>query len=144
MRRYYEFAIAVTLIAVVSLFLLASLDSVRSDMEEALVQSEAASMRLELAEAVVHRVASSGSLPQSNNPVDWVASKPASYRGAFDTAPDERSIWFFDRQAGELISRWFARTLSPGARRWRWQACHFRCFLAASGSRARINVEVEG
>ncbi|MCH2220396.1 MAG: hypothetical protein MK097_08760, partial [Dechloromonas sp.] len=77
MRRYYEFAIAITLIAAASLFLLASLDSVRSDMEEALVQSEAASMRLELAEAVVHRVTSSSGLPQSNNPVDWVASKPA-------------------------------------------------------------------
>lgn len=62
-------------------------------------------MRLELAEAVVHRVASSGDLPQSNNPVDWVASKPANYRGAFDAAPDEQSIWYFDRQAGELIYR---------------------------------------
>lgn len=105
MRRYYEFAIAIALIGLVSLFLLASLDSVRSDMEEALVQSEVASMRLELAEAVVHRVASSGDLPQSNNPVDWVASKPANYRGVFDAAPDERSIWYFDRQAGELIYR---------------------------------------
>lgn len=112
MRRYYEFAIAIILIGGMSLFLLASLDSVRSDMEEALVQSEAASMRLELAEAVVHRVASSGGLPQSDNPVDWVASKPASYRGAFDTTPDERSIWYFDRQAGELVYRFHDGSLA--------------------------------
>lgn len=105
MRRYYEFAIAITLIGAVSLFLLASLDAVRNDMEEALVQSEVASMRLELAEAVVHRVASGGGLPQSNNPVDWVASKPASYRGALDAPPEERSVWYYDRQAGELIYR---------------------------------------
>lgn len=105
MRRYYEFAIAITLIGVVSLFLLASLNAARSDMEDALVQSQAATMRLELAEAVVHRVASGGSLPPGNNPVDWVVSKPANYRGAFDTPPDERSIWYFDRQAGELVYR---------------------------------------
>lgn len=105
MRRYYEFAIAIALIGVVSLFLLASLDSVRSDMEEALVQSEAASMRLELAEAVVHRMASSGGLPQSDNPVDWVASKPANYRGALDAPPEERSVWYFDCHAGELVYR---------------------------------------
>jgi hypothetical protein len=105
MRRYYEFAIAITLIGVVSFFLLASLDSVRSNMEEALVQSEAASMRLELAEAVVHRAVSNGSFSPGNNPVDWVANKPANYRGAFDAPPDERSIWYFDRQAGELVYR---------------------------------------
>jgi len=105
MRRYYEFAIAITMIGVVSLFLLASLNAARSDMEEALVQSQAASMRLELAEAVVHRVAANGNLPLSDNPVDWVASKPASYLGAFDTPPDEHSIWYFDRQVGELVYR---------------------------------------
>lgn len=107
MRRYYEFAIAITLIGLVSLFLLASLNAARSDMEEALVQSEAASMRLELAEAVVHRLASNGNLPSSDNPVDWVASKPANYRGAFDTVPEERSVWYFDRQTGELVYQFY-------------------------------------
>lgn len=103
MRRYYEFAVAITLIGAVSLFLLGALEAARNDMEEALVQSEAATIRLELAEAVVHHLTSGAGLPSSDNPVDWVGSRPARYRGAFDTAPEERSVWYFDRQAGELV-----------------------------------------
>jgi hypothetical protein len=105
MRRYFEFAIAIALIGTLSLFLLGALDSVRSDMEEAIVQSEAASLRLELAEAVVHREASGGSLPTSANPLDWVANKPGNYLGAFDVPPDASSVWYFDRQASELAYR---------------------------------------
>ncbi|MCG2576761.1 hypothetical protein LZ012_07110 [Dechloromonas sp. XY25] len=103
MRRYYEFAIVVTLIGALALLLLGALDSVRDDMEEAIVQSEAANLRLGLVEVLTHRAAFGGNLPQSNNPVDWVASKPTNYLGEFDTVPDARSAWYFDRQTGELV-----------------------------------------
>ncbi len=105
MRRYYEFAIAITLIGAMSLLLLRALDSARDDMEEAIVQSEAANLRLGLVEALVHREAFGGNLPQSKNPVDWVANKPANYLGEFDVVPDARSSWYFDRRTGELAYR---------------------------------------
>lgn len=105
MRRYYEFAIVVTLIGALALMLLRALDTVRNDMEEAIVQSEGAALRLGLVEVLTHREAFGGTLPQSNNPVDWVASKPGNYRGEFDVPPEELSIWYYDRLSGELRYR---------------------------------------
>ncbi len=105
MRRYYEFAIVVVLIGVISLALMRSLESASLSFEEALVQSTAASMRMELIEVVTHREAFGGELPRSNNPVDWVSVRPANYQGAFDTAPAGRSIWYFDRPSNELVFR---------------------------------------
>ncbi|MDE2441300.1 MAG: hypothetical protein KGP14_09770 [Betaproteobacteria bacterium] len=105
MRRYYEFAIVVTLIGTLALVLLGALNAVRDDMDEAIVQSEAANLRLGLAEVLTHREAFGGNLPQSSNPMDWVATKPDNYLGAFDVPPDTRSVWYFDRPAGELVYR---------------------------------------
>jgi hypothetical protein len=42
-------------------------------------------------------------LPESNNPVDWVAVRPASYVGELDAMPGGTSVWYFDRQAKELV-----------------------------------------
>ncbi len=105
MRRYYEFAVAVILIGVLALFLLRSLAEASLAMEEATVQSVVAAMRLELIEMVAHREMAGGVLPSSRNPVDWVSVKPAAYLGERDTVPVEKSVWYFDTQAGELVYR---------------------------------------
>lgn len=105
MRRYYEFAVAVIVLGILALFLMQALGRARSDMAEAGVQVEAAVIRTELLEVLAHREMYGGDLPKSDNPVDWVASKPRNYRGAFDQAPVERAVWYFDRQAGELVYR---------------------------------------
>jgi hypothetical protein len=103
MRRYYEFAVAIVLISVFALFMMRALERTRVDMEEAMVQTDVAALRLELMEVVVHRETSGGVLPGSNNPVDWVAVRPAGYVGELDGVPESKSVWYFDRQAKELV-----------------------------------------
>lgn len=105
MRRYYEFAVAVILIGILALMLMRSLGEARLAMEEATVQSVAAAMRIELLEAVVHRETTGAPLPASANPVDWVSARPAAYLGERDAAPEQTSVWYFDRSACELVYR---------------------------------------
>jgi hypothetical protein len=58
-----------------------------------------------LMEVVAHRETFGGSLPKSENPVDWIATRPANYVGELDGVPDGKSVWYFDRQARELVYR---------------------------------------
>lgn len=103
MRRYYEFAVVVVLISVLALLLMRALEHARGDMEETIVQSEAAALRVGLIEVVAHRETFGGELPKSRNPVDWVSTPPANYVGELDGMPDGKSVWYFDRRAGELV-----------------------------------------
>lgn len=105
MRRYYEFAVAVVLISVLALVLMKALGRTSNEMEEAGVQAEVAAIRIGLMEVVAHRETFGGSLPKSDNPLDWVASRPANYVGEVDGVPDAEAIWYFDRRARELVYR---------------------------------------
>lgn len=105
MRRYYEFAFVVILTGVLSLFLMRSLEATRVEMEEAVVQSEAAAIRIGLVEVVAHREVFGGELPKSRNPLDWVSTRPANYVGELDSVPESKSVWYFDRHAEELVFR---------------------------------------
>lgn len=70
-----------------------------------MVQAEAAAIRAQLLEVLAHREGFGGTLPSSDNPLDWVATVPRNYRGALDRAPAEEGVWYFDTGAGELIYR---------------------------------------
>lgn len=105
MRRYYEFALAVVLLSILALVLMRQLDQVRDQMEDAGMQMEAAAIRAQLLEAVVHRETFGGVLPQSDNPVDWLPAPPRDYRGALDAAPQQASVWYFDRREKVLVYR---------------------------------------
>ncbi|PKO36293.1 MAG: hypothetical protein CVU33_19140 [Betaproteobacteria bacterium HGW-Betaproteobacteria-6] len=105
MRRYYEFAVVVVIISVLALVLLKALGRTGNEMEEANVQSEVSAIRIGLMEVVAHRETFGGSLPKSDNPLDWVASRPANYVGEVDGVPDSEAVWYFDRSARELIYR---------------------------------------
>ncbi|PKO41506.1 MAG: hypothetical protein CVU31_15535 [Betaproteobacteria bacterium HGW-Betaproteobacteria-4] len=105
MRRYYEFALAVVLISVLALVLLKALGRTSNEMEEAGLQSEVSAIRIGLMEVVAHRETFGGSLPKSDNPLDWVASRPANYLGEVDGVPDSEVVWYFDRRAKELVYR---------------------------------------
>lgn len=105
MRRYYEFAIAVILIGILSLLLLQALGRTGNEMEEAGVQADAAAIRMGLIEVVAHRETFGGNLPKSDNPLDWVATRPERYLGEVDGMPDSTSVWYFDRGAKELVYR---------------------------------------
>jgi len=105
MRLYYEFAVAVVLISTLALLLLQALGGVANDMEEAGVQADAAAIRMGLIEVVAHRETFGGNLPKSDNPLDWVATRPEKYLGEVDGMPDSTSVWYFDRKAKELVYR---------------------------------------
>lgn len=103
MRRYYEFALVVILVSVLALVLLRSLGIAQKDMEEAGVQAEAASIRTQMLEAVAHRETFGGSLPKSDNPMDWIDARPYNYIGERDGTPKESGVWFFDKN-GKVLS----------------------------------------
>ncbi|HEX6736132.1 MAG TPA: hypothetical protein VF096_15095 [Azonexus sp.] len=126
MRRYFEFAVVVLLLSVLALVLLRAIGQVRRDLEEAQMQAEAAAIRAELLEVLVHRETFGGSLPSGDNPLDWVPGRPRNYLGARDGMPAQTSVWYFDRGAGELIYRF-----DDGHR------ARFRLSRAAGGSQAR-------
>lgn len=105
MRRYYEFAVAVALISLLALVLLKALGRTSNEMEEAGVQSEVSAIRIGLMEVVAHRETFGGSLPKSDNPLDWVATRPANYVGEVDGVPDSKAVWYFDQRARELVYR---------------------------------------
>ncbi|MDP3539908.1 MAG: hypothetical protein Q8S26_14535 [Azonexus sp.] len=105
MRRYYEFAVVIILLSILAVFLMQALGRARSDMEEAGVQAEVAAIRTELLEVLVHRETFGGSLPKTDNPIDWVSSRPRNYLGVLDKAPDAKAVWYFNGQANELIYR---------------------------------------
>lgn len=105
MRRYYEFAVVVVLLSALGMVLINKLEKARDDMEEAAVQAEFIAMRAQLLEAVAHRETFGGTLPASDNPADWLPTPLRDYRGAFDAAPVEGSIWYFDRREQALVYR---------------------------------------
>lgn len=105
MRRYYEFFIVVILIGILALVLLQALWRTGNQMEEADVQADAAAIRVDLIEVVAHREVFGGELPKSDNPLDWVANRPVKYLGEVEGMPDSTSVWYFDRQAKELVYR---------------------------------------
>ena len=105
LRRLYELAVVVLVVAVLAWLLMRALDRAREEVEEATVQSEAAALRVELLDAQAHRAAFGGALPNGDNPLRWVGRQPAAYLGELDAAPAARGVWYFDRARGELVYR---------------------------------------
>src|SRR5574343_262847 len=103
MRRYLEFALLAVMIGGLSLFLLRALESARADVEEAVVQADAAAIRISLMEIATRRALLGGNYPDSDNPMNWLGSPVGHYAGAFDARPAGRSLWYFDNRQRELI-----------------------------------------
>ena len=103
MRRYLEFALLAVMIGGLSLYLLRALESARADVEEAVVQADAAAIRISLMEIATRRAMLGGNYPDSDNPMNWLGSPVGHYAGAFDARPAGRSLWYFDTRQRELI-----------------------------------------
>lgn len=128
-RRKLEFAVAVAIVAILAAFLLPALERTRVEIEEAMVQSEAAAIRVELLDRLAHRESAGGALPDSANPIQWIGRAPEDYLGELDSAPGARGVWYFDRRAGELVYRY---RVSGEAR--------FRLMRGAGGAAARARL----
>lgn len=103
MRRYFEFALVVLLVAVLAVIVMRALGRAQRDMEEAGVQAEVASIRTQLLETVAHRETFGGRLPISDNPLDWVGSKPLNYVGESSEVPPQKGVWYFDKNNKMLV-----------------------------------------
>ena len=106
--RKFEFSVLVVIIAILALVLMAALERARDDFEEAAVQMEAATIRVELLDWLAHHEAVGGKLPASRNPIRWIGRVPENYLGELDVAPKERAVWYFDTAQQELVYRFRA------------------------------------
>lgn len=103
--RKFEFAVLVAIIGMLAAVLIVALERARQDFEAVAVRTEAAAIRVELLDRLAHREIVGGKLPESNNPILWIARQPDGYRGELDAEPKERGIWYFDRSREELVYR---------------------------------------
>ena len=103
--RKYEFAVLVVIIGILALVVMGALERVRDEIEEASVQTEAAAIRIELLDWLAHREAVGGKLPESRNPVRWVARQPEAYLGELEEAPSDRGVWYYDLKQQMLVYR---------------------------------------
>ncbi len=104
-RRKYELAVVAVILSVLAVYLLSALARARVEIEEAMLQTEVAAIRIELFDRIAHRESVGGQLPQSANPLQWIGRVPDGYLGELDSAPVERGVWYFDRKDGELVYR---------------------------------------
>jgi hypothetical protein len=104
-RHSLEITVAIAVAALVSLFLLRALVQTSEGVEEEIVASEVAAIRVELLDRLVHRETVGGALPATGNPLRWGGRVPAGYIGEVDAAPDAAGLWYFDRARDELVYR---------------------------------------
>ncbi|MGK5047815.1 type II secretion system protein [Janthinobacterium sp. GB4P2] len=106
----FELAVVVSLIAVLAGVLLSRLTVLQQEAERVAVQQTLLALRAGLRMEVLELYASDrqNQLPTlaGQNPIDWLAEKPANYLGVY-AAPEiaklPQSHWFFDRNNAELI-----------------------------------------
>lgn len=103
--RKYEFAVLVVIIGVLALILMGALERVRDEIEEATMQTEVAAIRIELLDWLAHREAVGGKLPESRNPIRWIARQPEGYLGELEEAPSDRGVWYYDLKQQMLVYR---------------------------------------
>lgn len=106
----FELAAAVSVIAVLAVVLLGRLEVVQQEAERVAVRQTLLALRAGLRMQVLELYASDrkNQLPAlaGQNPIDWLAEKPANYLGAYNAPEMEKlpqSHWFFDRSNAELI-----------------------------------------
>jgi hypothetical protein len=103
MRRQFEFAVVVMILTVLAVLLMQALERTRNELEDAGMQAEAASIRIQLMERMAHHATFGGVLPASDNPADWIRSPPANYLGALAQPPAARRVWYYNSGAQELV-----------------------------------------
>ena len=106
----FELAVVASLIAVLVAVLLSRMAVVQQEAERVAVQQTLLALRAGLRIQVLELYASDrqNQLPAlaGQNPIDWLAEKPANYLGAYMAPEMEKlplSHWFFNRSNAELV-----------------------------------------
>lgn len=104
----FDFAVSVSMIAVLAAVLLAGLNHAQSQAEALAMEADVANMRWGLRELWAHRNATGQSLDVSEldnaNPLQLLNDRPNNYSGEYaQTPPSARSVWYFDSEAKRLV-----------------------------------------
>lgn len=104
----FDFAITVSIIAVLTYLLLLSLHRIQSQAEQAALEADLNSMRWGLRKLWVHSNVKGQALANSEitnaNPLQLLNERPENYSGEFPKTPsDARSVWYFDTEAKRLV-----------------------------------------
>lgn len=106
----FEFAVAVSVIAVLAAVLLSRLVAYQQEAERIAVQQTVGALRagLRMKTLELYMADRQNQLPAlaGQNPMQWLAEKPLNYLGEYATAEIvnlPQSHWFFDRSNAELI-----------------------------------------
>ncbi|MGK5061311.1 type II secretion system protein [Janthinobacterium sp. LB3P112] len=106
----FELAVVMSVIAVLATVLLSRLTVIQQDAERVAVRQTVVALRAGLRMKVLELYASDrqNQVPAlaGQNPIDWLAEKPANYLGAYTAPAIEKlpqSHWFFDQSNAELI-----------------------------------------
>lgn len=103
----FDFAVTVSIIAILASILLYSLNSTQKQIESTMLDTDVANLRWELRAAWAHRNVIGQSLGineiEGANPMRLLAERPQNYIGEYAQTPDATSVWYFDTQSKRLV-----------------------------------------
>jgi len=105
---HFDFAVSITMIAVLTAMLLVSLNRAQSQAEALTMEADVANMRWGLRELWAHRNATGQSLDigeiENVNPLQLLNDRPKNYSGEYaQTPPGVQSAWYFDSETKRLV-----------------------------------------
>jgi len=104
----FDFAISISVIAILASILLFSLNRAQRQVETVMMETDLTNMRWGLRELWSHRNATGQSLASSEienaNPLRLLSDQPKNYSGEYaETPPGVESVWYFDTKAKRLV-----------------------------------------
>lgn len=104
----FDFAITISIIAILAYVLLFSLNRAQNQVETVTMETDLTNMRWGLRELWAHRNARGQSIAGSEidnaNPLRLLNDHPEHYIGEYaDTPPGAQSSWYFDTKAKRLV-----------------------------------------
>jgi hypothetical protein len=104
----FDFAVSITMIAMLAALLLVSLNRAQSQAEVLAMEADVANMRWGLRELWAHRNAIGQSLDigeiDNANPLQLLNDRPKNYSGEYAHTPaGAQSVWYFDSKTKRLV-----------------------------------------
>ncbi len=104
----FDFAVSISIIAILATILLFSVNRAQSQAEAVAMETDLTHMRWGLRELWTHRNAIgqsiTGSEIENTNPLRLLNERPKNYSGEFaETPPDAQAAWYFDTKTKRLV-----------------------------------------
>lgn len=103
----FDFAVTVSIIAILAWILLTSLNSMQKQIESVILDTDVTNLRWELRAAWAHRNVTGQpagiSELEGANPMRLLAELPQNYIGEYAQTPDATAVWYFDTHGKRLV-----------------------------------------